>query len=770
MNTPLLAKSSVSGKPPKTLVEHTRDVIAAASFLYGNESQPTRLAREWLRFFRLESADYNRFLANTLAAAAFHDPGKANDGFQKVVTHAGDQSIRHEHLSGLLLSRPEFRAWLQHNPLLDFDIVLASVISHHLKVDDSQWGQPLSLAKTFRVLADRTDFAILLDTIGSALRLPVPFRPNLPLLWSFQLTANAFCFSQLLEDAKHKARRFERTLKSNPQRLALLLAVKAALLAADSAGSGVVRVGHDLESWIKAAFGEPLTGADVRQKVIEPRIRDIETKIHKTLVLQDFQKQTAMLGERALLLAPCGSGKTLAAWQWIAARLEKTPATRVLFLYPTRATATEGFRDYVSWAPAEDAALAHGTAAYDLEEMFENPADSRAEKDFTAEDRLYALGLWTKRLFSATADQFLAFMQNQYGPLCLLPLLVDSVVVVDEVHSFDKQMFSALVKFLKRFDVPVLCMTASLITSRRDTLIKKCGLQLFPDNLQGLDDLRTRAEHPRYHLQKVSQEEAKRIAEQAFTAKGKVLWVVNQVRQCQDLAIALGKEIGEAKVLCYHSRFKLEHRRVQHKAVVDAFQTKPGPLLAVTTQVCEMSLDLDADILITEEAPIPSLIQRMGRCNRHSKPGDKKIGKVFIYPAQDSKPYLPEELVLARKFAADLNGKILSQSDLEIAMEQYQAPGKEPERFSSFLDRGSYAMSYPYREGEDFTVPAVLDTEIDTWLEVKKFGKPTDGFIVPVPKRFARSHAALGRFLSAAPTNHYHDRLGFLEHPVIMEK
>ena len=365
--------------------------------------------------------------------------------FRKSSLRRGDQNIRHEHLSGLLLSLPEFKSWIQHNSLLDFDIVLAAVISHHLKVKPEQWGQPLSIARTFRVLADKPDFAILLDTIGSALHLPTPFRPNIPPSGVSILHPHAFSFSELLEEAERNATIWADSQETS-QRLALLLAVKAALLAADSAGSGVVRVGHDLESWIKAAFGEPLTAADIHQKVIEPRIRDIEAKTHKTFVLQDFQRQAATLSERALLLAPCGSGKTSAAWQWIAARLEKRPAARVLFLYPTRATATEGFRDYVSWAPEEEAALAHGTAAYDLEEMFENPADSRAEKDFTAEDRLYALGLWPKRLFSATADQFLAFMQNQYGPLCLLPLLVDSVVVVDEVHSFDKSMFSALGK------------------------------------------------------------------------------------------------------------------------------------------------------------------------------------------------------------------------------------------------------------------------------------------------------------------------------------
>src|SRR5687768_1382236 len=98
MNELLLAKSSTGNRPAKTLVDHTNDVMAAVSFLYGSEDRPTRLAHEWLRFFRLEIEEYNRFLVNTRAAAAFHDPGKANDGFQKVVTHTGDQGIRHEHL------------------------------------------------------------------------------------------------------------------------------------------------------------------------------------------------------------------------------------------------------------------------------------------------------------------------------------------------------------------------------------------------------------------------------------------------------------------------------------------------------------------------------------------------------------------------------------------------------------------------------------------------------------------------------------------------
>jgi len=57
--------------------------------------------------------------------------------------------------------------------------------------------------------------------------------------------------------------------------------------------------------------------------------------------------------------------------------------------------------------------------------------------------RLFALGLWSRRYFSATVDQFLGFIEHNYTGLCLLPALADSAVIIDEVHSFDKRMFDA---------------------------------------------------------------------------------------------------------------------------------------------------------------------------------------------------------------------------------------------------------------------------------------------------------------------------------------
>ena len=282
----------------------------------------------------------------------------------------------------------------------------------------------------------------------------------------------------------------------------------------------------------------------------------------------------------------------------------------MIFLYPTRATATEGFHDYVSWAPEADAALAHGAAEYDLQDMFTSPNepdDPRARKSFEVERKLYALGFWTRRVFSATVDQFLAFVQYHYGSICLLPLLADSVVVVDEVHSFDRGMFAALKAILQTFDIPVLCMTASLPQTRRQELVEECGLTLYDDKPGRLGDIAGAA---RYQVARIDPGKAHQQVAEALALGKRVLWVVNTVRRAQEAAQSLAADGLAAEFYvapgvplhCYHSRFRLMDRQARHRQAIRAFQREGEghAVLAITTQVCEMSLDMDADVLVTE--------------------------------------------------------------------------------------------------------------------------------------------------------------------------
>jgi CRISPR-associated endonuclease Cas3-HD len=105
MVAPLLAKSKSGPQIDMeiTLTGHTKCVLWAIDALFGGKDSPTPLAKSWLRFFGLTEEDFPRFRHHLRVAAAAHDWGKANDGFQNMVKKEGEQVVRHEHLSGLLL-------------------------------------------------------------------------------------------------------------------------------------------------------------------------------------------------------------------------------------------------------------------------------------------------------------------------------------------------------------------------------------------------------------------------------------------------------------------------------------------------------------------------------------------------------------------------------------------------------------------------------------------------------------------------------------------
>ena len=555
----------------------------------------------------------------------------------------------------------------------------------------------------------------------------------------------------------------------DPARRAFVAALKAGLIAADAVASGLVREGHDLLTWLDATLHlPPLDAAALRAAVLAPRVAALAAARSTPFTWHAFQDAAALQPPRTLLLAACGAGKTLAAWRWAEAQLARRPAGRVIFLYPTRGTATEGFRDYVGWAPEAEAALVHGTARFDLEGMADNPSDATTGKRYApseSEARLFALAHWSRRYFSATVDQFLGFLEHAYASLALLPALADAVLVIDEVHSFDRHMFDALVNFLRHFDLPVLCMTATLPPSRQQEL-RAAGLALYPDEADrpALADLDALERHPRYALTRLDGE-ADALAHVLAAYRGglRVLWVVNVVARAQRLARALEATLG-VEVLCYHSRFRLEDRRRVHAATVAAFQGRALPRIAVTTQVCEMSLDLDADVLVTELAPFPSLVQRLGRANRHLARGDAYRAPAYVYAPESPAPYLRDELDRAAAALAPLTAAPVSQRDLALALERADAAEPRAADAARFLDAGYFATPGAFRDGEDHGRPVVLDDDLPAAARAHAEGR-LEAFVLTVPARAVLDDLPrpgwLPRHLGLAASAHYDPRFGF---------
>ena len=86
------------------------------------------------------------------------------------------------------------------------------------------------------------------------------------------------------------------------------------------------------------------------------------------------------------------------------------------------------------------------------------------------------------------------------------------------------------------------------------------------------------------------------------------------------MAVSLALTVEGVPTL-HHSRFAVEDRRLLDDAVELVLGKGDRPSngrVVIGTQTLEQSLDIDADILISDLCPVDVLLQRIGRLHRHA--------------------------------------------------------------------------------------------------------------------------------------------------------
>jgi CRISPR-associated endonuclease/helicase Cas3 len=146
--------------------------------------------------------------------------------------------------------------------------------------------------------------------------------------------------------------------------------------------------------------------------------------------------------------------------------------------------------------------------------------------------------------------------------------------------------------------------------------------------------------------------------------RNKVLWVCNTVSDAMKLYNRAKTSNMPGKILLYHARFRYCDRVRRQNEVLNSFRLH-GPVLVICNQICEMSLNISSDMLVTAHSPLPALIQRLGRLNRFAEKDDPRPCLIYEFSGQ---PYANEEQILQMK-ATDqmletIKGIPICQSDL----------------------------------------------------------------------------------------------------------
>lgn len=373
-----------------------------------------------------------------------------------------------------------------------------------------------------------------------------------------------------------------------------------------------------------------------------------------------------------------GSGKTEAALNWFFKLFVAGKVDSLYFALPTRVAARELYgrvhRTISRWFPDEKnrpvTLLAVPGYAQVDGVLPERVLPEAGHLWHDEEARVRRERLWAaehpKRFLAATVavgtvDQaLLSAVQTAHAHLRSV-CLDRSLLVVDEVHASDAYM-SRLLEFLLDHHLRVggyaMLLSATLGARARQRYVAVAARTLSCNSgKEGEPSFAAAVEVPypavtlgdgtpletgtadrqpkRVHFEVISLafslDQVVGVVVDALCQGARVLVVLNTVGRANALLRAVERH-AEVRpewlfrcrgVACpHHGRFAPADRLVLDQEVSLRLGpgSGPGPLLVIGTQTLEQSLDIDADLLITDLAPADVLLQRVGRLHRHARP------------------------------------------------------------------------------------------------------------------------------------------------------
>lgn len=352
--------------------------------------------------------------------------------------------------------------------------------------------------------------------------------------------------------------------------------------------------------------------------------------------------------------AATGDGKTEAALLAAHSFAEATGTGGVYVALPTQATADQMRQRLAQWADRvgidTPVALAHAMSLFN--------------RDYTAD---VEAGAWLNQarkpllagVAAGTIDQALsAALATRYNQV-RFAALAGKTLIVDEVHAVDAYMLTLLARLLSwcgHLHMPVVLLSATLPGHLQRQLeqayvsgagttgqgevalaypgwrfVDVAGQRAGPSaaSLAAMRAHRARTvalQHCPVRTRTARDRQLTRIARRAAAEGGNVVVICTTVGEAQRTYQTVQEAIRGCPIPVWllHSRFPVWQRRATTTAILAALGkdgARPHASITVGSPVLEQSLDYDADVLVSDLAPMALLVQRVGRTHRHPRAG-----------------------------------------------------------------------------------------------------------------------------------------------------
>ncbi len=378
--------------------------------------------------------------------------------------------------------------------------------------------------------------------------------------------------------------------------------------------------------------------------------------------LQVLVQSLPLTAGLTIIEAPTGSGKTETALAYAWKLVEQNLADSIIFALPTQATANAMLQRIETLAPKlfdnPNLVLAHANSRFNSAFAGIKERGGNGQGENALSQCVKWLSQSKKRVFLGqigvcTIDQVL---------VSVLPLrhrfvrgfgAGRSVLIVDEVHAYDRYMYGLLEAVLQdqaKAGSPAILLSATLPMQQKEQLLRSYApshsaisnklakdapypqvswisgqhfsqfdLTPYPDQQPSQFQLYL---EPRYSKDAAPDEDLLGQLISAARQGAQVCLICNIVDVAQQAYQRLKHLSPETDIQLFHARFSLLDRQVKENLALACFgkegERSRGRVL-VATQVVEQSLDVDFDWVVTQICPVDLLFQRLGRLHRHQR-------------------------------------------------------------------------------------------------------------------------------------------------------
>lgn len=336
-----------------------------------------------------------------------------------------------------------------------------------------------------------------------------------------------------------------------------------------------------------------------------------------------------------LLRAPTGAGKTDACLLWADKQIRNGRADRLVIAMPTRFTSNALAISVTE--SLSDTGLYHSSAWF--VKFADKVKNAREEEDLFKLEHEFAKLLETPVTVCTIDHLLMSQTHTKEHHHSTSFNLANSCLVIDEADFYDEftqANIIELLKILKILNVPVLLMSASLPESSLE-FYKQTGytpIEICEDTV-GIN-------RPRCKIEKITQyssvEEIDSILNKALLQP--TIIYANTVARAMEFYSWFQKNKVKDVVL-YHSRFTEPDKLKKENILLEnlgkeAWESKKAKGIAILTQIGEMSVNISADLMLSDVCPVDRLVQRTGRLCRFSE----KVGFLhLLVPQKDNVLY-----------------------------------------------------------------------------------------------------------------------------------